>query len=372
MYVVDLPRGLDGKRRQQKRRGFQTRRDAESALAEVITNTRRGNRIEPSKVTVSAFMTEQWFPVVKERVRESTFDSYSRNHRLHIDPSIGSAALQEVSPALLNALYQQLAQKGLSPKTIRHIHTVLRKAFSDAIRWGLLDRNPADAADPPRVERKEMQTWSASEVREFLSALKQDRLEVLFTVLCTTGMRRGEVLGLRWIDLDLQAGRLSVQQTLTSVNYKLVFGKPKTARGRRSVPLDGSTVAALHLQRESWSECRDLMGEGWQGDHDLVFVQPDGSPLHPDTVSDTFDRRVKSIGLKKIRLHDLRHTWATLALEAGVPVKLVSEVLGHSSPAFTLDVYSHVTPVMMEELARRVGQIIGGEAEPITSVGQHE
>ena len=358
MYIVDLPRGPEGKRRQQKRRGFATRKAAEAALADVLTEVQRGTRVEPTKLTLSAFMSGHWFPVVEDRVRESTYDSYARNYRLHLEPYLGSVPLQNLTPAMLNGLYRELAEKGLSPKTIRHVHTVARKAFRDAMRWGFLHRNPADASDPPRVERREMETWSAAEVRRFLHEVESDLYRCLFTVFCTTGMRRGEVLGLRWKDVDLSAGRLSVQQTLTSVNYKLVFGQPKTNRGRRSVPIDLTTCEVLRQQRKRWLKSRRTMGIGWQGDHDLVFTNPDGSPLHPDVVSDAFQRMNKLSGLPKIRLHDLRHTWATLALEERVPVKVVSEVLGHASPAFTLDIYSHVTPVMMEDLARVVGETI--------------
>jgi len=361
MFVVDLPRGVDGARRQQKRRGFRTRKGAEGELQKALQRVSAGVFVEPSKLTLGSFLVDQWLPAVEGNVRPSTFASYKGNINRHVVPALGNVLLQALTAPMLTAVYRKLGEeKGLAPKTVRHVHTTLRKALSDAIKWGMVERNAASAAEPPKLVRSEMRTWTAEDVRAFLNFIDDDPLKVVFTLLCTTGMRRGEVLGLRWSDIDFENARLRVQQTLTSVEYQLVFGEPKTSRGRRSVPFDPSTLAVLRQHRARQNESRLAIGRGWANVRDLVIVKPDGSPIHPDTVSDTFDRRVKASGLPKIRLHDLRHTWATLALEANVPVKVVSEVLGHSSPAFTLDVYSHVTPVMMEDLARVVGQTIFG------------
>jgi integrase len=225
------------------------------------------------------------------------------------------------------------------------------------MRWGFVIRNVAAVADAPKVVRREMNTWTAEETRAFLQFIADDSLSMAFILAATTGMRRGEILGLRWRDVDLDLARLTVVQTLTSVNYKLYFGQPKTNRGRRSIPLDPTTVMFLRQHRARQNANRLVMGADWTY-LDLVMTKPDGTPVHPDTVSDTFDRRVRACGLRKIRLHDLRHTYATLALGSGVPVKVVSEVLGHSSSAFTMDIYGHVTPVMMEDLARTVGALM--------------
>lgn len=361
MFVVDLPRGLDGSRRQQKRRGFPTRKSAEAELQRALQRAAQGTFVEPTKLTLGSFLAEQWLPAVEGNLRPSTFASYKGNIVRHVNPSLGNVRLQALTPPMLTAAYRKLSdEKNLSPKTVRHVHTTLRKALSDAMKWGMVERNPASSAEPPKLVRSEMRTWTAEQVRTFLNFIDDDPLKVVFTLLCTTGMRRGEVLGLRWSDVDFENRRLRVQQTLTSVEYRIVVGEPKTSRGRRSVPLDSTSTAVLRQHRARQNEWRLHMGSQWNNSLDLVTVKPDATPIHPDTVSDTFDRRVKSAGLPKIRLHDLRHTWATLALEANVPVKVVSEVLGHSSPAFTLDVYSHVTPVMMEDLARTVGDAIFG------------
>jgi integrase len=356
-YVLDLPRGPNGRRRQQKRRGFKTRQSAEAELQEAMRRLSDGVFVEPSKVTLEAYLSDQWLPAVKATLRPSTFDSYNRNMRLHVVPTLGKVKLQSLTTPMLNTLYGSLQDKGLSAKTARHIHTTLRKSLADATKWGVVQRNVAIAADPPKVPRHEMETWSAEEVRTFLTFVADDPIATAFILAATTGMRRGEVLGLRWRDVDLDLARLTVVQTLTSVNYVLHFGQPKTNRGRRSIPLDQTTVMLLRQHRARQNANRLVMGADW-ADLDLVMTKPDGSPVHPDTVSDTFDRRVHACGLRKIRLHDLRHTYATLALGSGIPVKVVSEVLGHSSSAFTMDTYGHVTPVMMEDLARTVGALM--------------
>jgi integrase len=361
MFVVDLPRGVNGARRQQKRRGYPTRKSAEAELQKALQRASAGMFIEPSKMTLDSYLVDQWLPAIEGTVRSSTLASYKGNITRHVVPMLGSVRLQALTAPMLTVVYRKLGDdKALSPKTIRHVHTTIRKALSDAMKWGLVERNAASTAEPPKLVRSEMKTWNAGEVRAFLRYVEDDPMKVVFTLLCTTGMRRGEVLGLRWSDVDFDNARLRVQQTLTSVEYQLVFGEPKTARGRRSVPIDPTTLSVLRQHRARQNETRLMMGSAWTNAGDLVMVKPDGSPIHPDTVSDTFDRRVKASGLRKIRLHDLRHTWATLALEANVPVKVVSEVLGHNSPAFTLDVYSHVTPVMMEDLARSIGATIFG------------
>lgn len=361
MFVVDLPRGIDEKRRQQKRRGFPTRKVAEAELQKALQRASAGVFVEPSRLTLGSYLIDQWLPAIEGNVRTSTLASYKGNITRHVIPMLGGVQLQALTAPMLTTVYRRLSEeKGLSPKTVRHVHTTIRKALSDAIKWGLVERNAASTAEPPKLVRSEMQTWRAEDVRTFLRFIDDDPLKVVFTLLCTTGMRRGEVLGIRWSDVDFDNARLRVQQTLTSVEYVLVYGEPKTSRGRRSVPFDPTTLAVLRQHRARQNETRLLMGSDWNNARDLVMVKPDGSPVHPDTVSNTFDRRVRACGLPRIRLHDLRHTWATLALEANIPVKVVSEVLGHNSPAFTLDVYSHVTPVMMEDLARTVGAAIFG------------
>jgi integrase len=202
-----------------------------------------------------------------------------------------------------------------------------------------------------------MKTWTADELAQFLDFVSDDQLYAAWVVAATAGLRRGEVLGLRWIDIDLNASRLSVQQTLVSVAYETRFSVPKTARSRRSVSLDATTVAALRAHRKRQLEERMSWGQAYR-DSGLVVTREDGTLVHPDRFTQMFDKHVKDAGLPRIRLHDLRHTHATLALGAGVHPKVVSERLGHATVAFTLDVYSHAVPALQEEAADRIAALI--------------
>jgi len=249
----------------------------------------------------------------------------------------------------------------LDPRTVNYVHTILHRAFKDAVRWGRLPRNPCDAADPPRGGPKSdgFQVWDARTLRSFLetSGASGDRLHALWVLLATTGMRRGEALGVRWSDVDLDAGRLSVVQTIISVRGKVMIGEPKTARGRRPIALDPSTVAVLRAHRKRMLEERMLAGADFI-DVGLVFHRPDGRCLRPEGVSVTFKRRVKQLGLPPLTLKGLRHTWATLALEQGIHPRVVQERLGHSTIAITLGIYSHVAPTLHDEAAEIVAGLV--------------
>jgi integrase len=249
----------------------------------------------------------------------------------------------------------------LDGRTVNYVHTIVHRAMKDAVRWGRLVRNPADAADPPRGGQKSdgVHSWDAATLRKFLaeSATSADRLHALWVLLATTGMRRGEALGLRWSDVDLDAGRLRVVQTIIQVRSEVTIGEPKTARGRRPIALDSGTVAVLRELRKRSLEERMLVGPDFD-DCGLVFHKPDGSCLRPDAVSATFVRRVGSAGLPALTLKGLRHTWATLALERGIHPRVVQERLGHSTIAITLGIYSHVAPILHDEAARLIADLV--------------
>jgi integrase len=250
---------------------------------------------------------------------------------------------------------------GLDPRTVNYVHTILHRAFRDAVRWGRLARNPADAADPPRGQPKSdaIKTWDAGTLKTFLATTKDagDRLYPLWVLLATTGMRRGEALGLRWSDVDLDAGRAHLVQTIISVRGKVSVGEPKTLRGRRPIALDPSTVAVLKAHRKTMLEERLQLGEAFT-DEGLVFHRPDGHCLRPEGVSDTFKRTARRLGLTPLTLKGLRHTWATLALEKGIHPRVVQERLGHSTIAITLGIYSHVAPTLHDEAAELVADLI--------------
>ncbi|MGH3026914.1 MAG: tyrosine-type recombinase/integrase, partial [Gaiellaceae bacterium] len=287
-----------------------------------------------------------------------------RNLEIHILPVLGAKQLQQLTPTMLNTLYASLAseradRRGLSAKTISYIHTIVHKALADAVDADLVVRNVADRAKPPRPNRRAsagIQSWDADELRAFLAHVEGSRLAAIWRLAAITGMRRGKVLGLRWQDVDLDTGRLSVHQALVAVAYSIVLSTPKS-HNARVIDLDAETVAMLCAHRLRQAQERAEWGADYR-DGDLVVAKENGEPIHPHTFSQSFERIVERAGLRTIRLHDLRHTHASLALKAGVPVKVVSERLGRESPAFTLKQYAHVLPGMQAEAAAQVAALV--------------
>jgi integrase len=365
-YWAELGVGPDGRRQQKSAGGFKTRREAEEAFARLRDSVRTGGYVSTSKLTLGAFLVDEWLPAIRASVRPTTLQHYSSYVTVHVVPKIGRLQLSRVGPAQLNAFYAGLLADGradggggLSPKSVRHIHGCLHKALQDAVRWGHLARNPADAADPPVPRTVEMKVWSPAELRAFLAAVGGDRLYAAWLLLATTGMRRGEVLGLRWADVDLERRRLSVVRQPTTVNYQVTVSEPKTAKGRRSVALDALTAKALRAHRAQQSKERLANASIWR-ESGLVFTLEDGSPLHPHRFTAWFEQRRLATGLPRIRLHDIRHSYATAALSAGVAAKVVSERLGHANVSITLDTYSHVLPALQEDAADKVAALILG------------
>jgi integrase len=353
---------VTGRRRQKSKGGFRTRKAAEAALRELVASVDAGKYVERSTRTVGDYLDE-WLEVVRPRLRPTSVNSY-RQAVGHIKGRVGAVPLQSLQPLEVESLYTDLLASGgargrpLSPKTVRNIHVVLRKALADAERLGLVVRNAAAAAKPPVPSKHEHTTWTAEQLARFLTSVEDERLAAAFVLLATTGMRRGEALGLRWRDLDLDAGRLSIVQTITTVREEMVITPPKTARSRRLVSLDPGTVAALRDHRRRQNEERLRVGESWSGEREFVFTNEIGEPVHPSALSRLFVSSVRKAGLPKIRLHDLRHTYATVALAAGVHPKIVSERLGHATIAVTLDLDSHVTPAIDAEAAALVASKI--------------
>ncbi len=370
-FVVDLT-DPGGVRRQTRRRGFPTRRAAQTALTQVLSSLAESTYVPPQRQTVAAFLTDTWLPAIEHTIKPATFESYRRNVRLHVaSRPVGRRQLQDVTPTDLNKMYSELLagdaeHRPLSARSVRYVATILHRAFRDAVRWQALIRNPAEAADPPRQpDRIEMRTWTAPQLAAFLAHVATDRLAGAWWLLATTGMRRGEALGLRWSEIDLDAGSLRIVRTIIETEpveggVGWSWGTPKTAKGRRSVALDPATVAALRQHRMRQLEERLALGAGY-ADEDLVVCTATGGPIHPKTFSTAFDQRVRSSNLTKIRLHDLRHTHATLALELGVHPRVVQERLGHSQVSVTLDTYSHVSLDQQAAAAARISDHVHGD-----------
>jgi integrase len=365
-YVVDVaPRGAP--RQQKTHAGFATKEAAIAAAAELQSAVTSGSYIAPSRRTVGSYLVNEWLPSVRPpAIRGGTWRGYRDNVTRHIVPRIGAVAVQQLTRAAVKTLYSDLAASGgrggrpLAVKTVHNVHLTLRRALADAVADRIMAANPADGAHAlPRDRGVEMKTWTADELRRFLNGVRESEWYPLWRLAATTGMRRGEVLGLRWRDTDLEAGVVQVVQQRVRGADGLTYGPPKTAKGRRRIDLDPVTHAGLREHRRRQVEDRIAFGPGYD-DGDLVFARADGSPVDPDVVSTMFGRQSRRLGLPRIRFHDLRHTHATLALSAGIHPKVVQERLGHSSVSITMDTYSHAIPAMQADAAVRIAAIVDG------------
>ena len=355
---------LAQERRRQTKAGYASRKEARAAMNKVLAAVAEQSYVTPTRVTVEQFLVGDWLPAIESTVRLTTYRSYVQHVTWHIAPHLGEVPLQSLAGAQINGLYATLAshgrtngKAGLSAQTIRHVHAVLHRALRDAVRWGLISRNPIEMADPPRISSsREMHTWNPEQLQLFLALTADDRLHALWHLLALTGMRRGEACGLRWSDCDLEQGRIAVRRALVPVARTLLVTEPKTARGRRSIALDERTVAVLQALAEHQAAEREA-AKSWT-ETGLVFTGKDGRALPPNSVSRCFMRAAKQAKLPAIRLHDLRHSHATLALRAGIHPKVVSERLGHATVAITLDTYSHAIPALQEEAAGRIAELV--------------
>jgi integrase len=363
-WVVRVFLGRDsqtGKRRYHNKTIRGNKKDAQKYLNGKLREIDLGTFIEPSAVTVSEYL-DQWLQAAaKPRVRERTYTWYIDLLKWYVRPTLGDKKLSSVRPLDVQALYSSLQEKGLSAKTIRHVHTTLSTAFTQAVRWRLLVQNPALMVKPPRQVRKEMQALSPEEAARFLAAASQDKWAVLFALALTTGMRPEEYLGLQWKDVEVEKGTVTVQRTLIwrRKGGGWYFSEPKTSRSRRTIPLPASIVQSIREHRRRQAEQRLKAGPKYQN-NDLVFATAEGSPLMPrNLLSRHFKPTLKRAELpKSIRLYDLRHSCATLLLAAGENPKVVSERLGHSGIAMTLDVYSHVLPSMQQAAAEKLEKML--------------
>ncbi|WP_395158922.1 tyrosine-type recombinase/integrase [Ilumatobacter sp.] len=363
-FVVELP-AVAGKRQQLKRRGFPTKKAAQAEFDQVSTESRKGSFVRPMRGTVAEYLVDIWLPSKRSTLRPSTIVGYEKVVNRRLVPLIGEYQLAALDAAAVEVMYGELLSSGgvggapLSAKTVANAGGVLSKALRDAVRLKRLAYNvSADAELPARV-RPEQSTWTADEATRFLAATTDDRPFPMWRLALSTGMRRGELCGLRWRDLDLDDGRATIASTRV-VAREVVTGEPKTKAGNRVVRLDAETINVLRAWRKRTNEERLVAGAAWI-DTGLVFVDALGEPPHPETVTRWWRKACEAAGLPVIRLHDARHTAATLMLRDGVPVKVVSQRLGHADIAVTMRVYQHVTAQDDQLAADVLGSALGGK-----------
>lgn len=353
-FTVDV--GLRGERRRQvHRRGFPTKRAARVEYDRLRADrTKQIKRVDPSDLTVAQFLLERELPALRMEVTAGTLTTYRALARRVKTHRVGSIKLQGLRTPDLEEMYADLRDKqGLSATTVRMVHGFLHRAFADACRWDLLRANPAASARQPKAVRPELEVWTQPQLQAFLAATRDREHWPVWAYLSGTGNRRGEALGLRWQDVNLEAARVRIARQLVPLSpsehdgSRYTIEPPKTSKGLRTISLGPETVAALRTQRRTQNELRLRLGAGWRGEDwgDLVFTGPDGSPLEPTSVSYAFTRAVKATDPgPQISLHGLRHTHATVLLNAGVPVPVVSHRLGHANVSITLNTYYHFIP----------------------------
>jgi integrase len=308
--------------------------------------------------TTQAYLLE-WLETVRPQLRPRTWQRYEELIRLHALATLGRVQVAQLGPERIQLCLTEALQKGLSPTTVGHLHAVLHRALAQAERWGVIARNPAALVDPPRMVRREMQTFSPAQVRTLLATARGDRLEAVWVLAVTTGMRQGELLALHWREVDLDTGRLAVTGSLQRIRGAgLTITEPKTLRSRRQVILTPIAVSALQQHWKAQRRELEIAGDQWR-DSDLVFTNVVGGPLQRDhVVKRNFDPLLVRAGLPRIRFHDLRHTAATLMLSQGVHPKVAADLLGHATVGITLDLYSHSTEAMHQEAARAIEKLL--------------
>jgi integrase len=416
---------VTGKRARMNSGGHLSEDDAWAAALKKHAEMQRGRAVRPSARTVETFLTE-WLASVKHALKPSAYANYVTNVNAYIVPLIGARKLQDVTVPMLNAFYVHLLESGrvkkdnnsrmyeywsahrtmrngmgptplqlskacgtthqaakeavcryrrgripvirsagLAPKSVRNIHRLLHRALSDAVAWDYLTFNPAEHASLPRERRRRQTTpepWTVDELSRWLRIALADRFAGLWVLVATTGMRRSELLGVRRSGLDLDAGTLNIDETLISVAGRAEESDGKTMAGVRSVALDAFTMEALRRHLAMLDEEQRAFGEAYHGGG-WLYVWPDGRRPHPDSVTDRFNRLVDRAGVRRIRLHDVRHTYATLALNSGVEPKIVSDRVGHSNPGITFQIYTHRSTGIDQPAADLIGGIIASAVE---------
>jgi len=334
-----------------------TRDQVRGKLAEILHALQNGSFTDARGKTLGDFLDQWLADVVKPRVRAWTFAGYEVHVRRHIKPVLGRVPLEKLSPQHVQHLLNRKLEEGLKPKSVRYLRGTLRTALNETVRWGLVSRNAAALVDGPRVERFDIQPFTPAEARVFLDSIAGERLEALYSVALTMGLRQGEALGLRWQDVDLELGYLRISKQLQRVDGAPQLVEPKTARSRRTLAMPPMITKSLEQHRVRQRQERSNAGNRW-AETDLVFASTEGKPLDGTAISKGFHRLLERAGLQQRRFHDLRHSCATLLLVQGVSPRVVMDLLGHSQIGLTMNTYSHVIPDLRRDAADRMQDLL--------------
>ncbi|MBK0075562.1 site-specific integrase [Bacillus sp. S56] len=361
-FVLTHGKKEDGKPRQFKKRGFKTKQGALKALHELEHSLMTGTYIAPTKMLYGEYLLNQWLEDKQTKVKKQTLQTYRWLVEKHIIPAIGNMELTQLTPMAIQKLYNQLTKgKVLSDENIQKVHTLINDSLKKAERWGLISKNPASLVDRPKAEKKEIKVWDVKEVQTFLKhAQSHSRYYIAFLLALTTGMRQGEILGLRWRDVDFETGCIRITQTLSS-DGKEILPYTKTKSGSRTVDLPEETIIQLKKHRKLIESEKLEAGSEVYNNWDLVVCTELGTPTNKSNIRRSFNSIIKKAKIPKIRFHDMRHTHATLLLLQGVNPKIVSERLGHADVRITLDTYSHLLPSMQKDTAIKFGEMLFGE-----------
>jgi integrase len=365
---------LTGKKIYQSRTETGSKRDAEKILNDWVAKLEKGIAVEPSKITLAEYLRYWLNHYAAANVGPKTLERYTEILERHVIPALGTAQLQKLRPTAVQAYYTQAEQSGrldggggLSRRTILQFHRILHKALRQALRWQFVEFNVMDAVEPPKPVYEEAATLNRDELARFLNRAQGTRAFAPTLLAIYTGMRRGELLGLRWADVDLENGFVQIRQALGEAEGKLYFKAPKTQKSRRSIPIPLKVVHILAGHKKHQEKHRELFGSAYN-DHDLVFACPDGSPWRPGNFTRAFKEIAQSVGLDWASPHKLRHTHASYLLQTGVHPKVASERLGHSGVSITMDLYTHLLPGMQEDATQKIEEYLDASLAGLSEV----
>jgi integrase len=336
-----------------------SRPDVRAKMEDALGKAKKGIDLKGERQRLCDFLSTWMAETQAPKLRPSTIKSYESYIRLHIVPALGDTTLGDLTAQDVQRCLNGCSKTGLSPRTVQYIRAILRAALNQALRWGYVERNVAALASPPRQKPKQIETLAADEAYHLMEHTRDDRLGALFATALYTGMRQGELLGLRWPDVDLEAGTIRVRQAVQKIDGEWQFVEPKSANGRRTLPLPEPARDVLRRQKERVREMRQHADDAWT-EFGLVFPSALGTPLDSSNVTHHLQRQLDAAGLPRVSFHALRHTCGSLLHQEGVPARTIMEILGHSQITLTLGTYCHATPVMFDEAAGALARALGG------------